>query len=581
MKQIKEPKFKADKITLKEYLQIYSGVKIPWLFLVGIIAVQLVSMEMAVYTTQFTGDMVDASGAVPVKELVYYAVVSILYSILAVSSGLLSSFADQRINLGVRGKLWRKVIYIKQTYYDKDGGERLVSRITHDCANASTLFTSLISVFTMLQMFYIYMEQMFMISPFIARWVLLIIPIGLVLTWAMSKLRAYAIQRVQATLSSATNYLIERTRDLLLIKACGAEENEAARGELEFQRQYHAQIYTGLVTQLDNAVRTIMDMLSTMIPFVLGSIYVSQGVITSGEVIMMYSFSQMASVCLVNAGVFIISVAEAAGGLSQVNRAFHLPEEDYTSGRSMDCNDGDVTLTNVTFGYQEDSPVLKNISCSIPAGKVTALIGANGSGKSTIFKLLDRLYDLQGGTIYFDGVDAKEFKLQEWRRSFGMVAQGSPLMAGTIRENLTYGCRRQVTEEELIRAAKDAQAYDFIAALPDGFDSEVAIGGSNFSGGQRQCLAIARAMLNSPDYLLLDEATSNLDSTSERIVTEALSRLMEKRTTVVIAHSLAAIRNADHVIVLRDGQVESTGSPQEIMKITDNYLSWVMERKKK
>lgn len=167
-----------------------------------------------------------------------------------------------------------------------------------------------------------------------------------------------------------------------------------------------------------------------------------------------------------------------------------------------------------------------------------------------------------------------------WRGAFALVSQDRPLLSGTIRDNMTYGCTRQVSQEELEEAARQTGIWELVRSLPDGFDTRVEAGGGNFSGGQRQCIAIARAIMRNPDYLLLDEATSNLDAHSERAVMEALEELMRGRTTVIIAHSLATIRRADHVIVLREGQVEASGSPRQILEASGNYLSKVMNRKR-
>ena len=245
----------------------------------------------------------------------------------------------------------------------------------------------------------------------------------------------------------------------------------------------------------------------------------------------------------------------------------------------MDDPDQDITFCDVNFSYQEDKQILKQLNCVIPKNKVTAIVGANGSGKSTMFKLLDRLYTPGEGTLMFGNVPAEEYDLHAWRKTFCLVAQGSPLMEGTVRENICYGCQRPISQEELIKVAKQARVYDFVSALPEGFDTRVAPGGTNFSGGQRQCIAIARAIMNNPDYLLLDEATSNLDAHSERMVLEALDELMRGRTTVVISHSLASIRNADHVIILKDGKVEASGAPAQVLQATDNYLQKVMQRR--
>ena len=244
----------------------------------------------------------------------------------------------------------------------------------------------------------------------------------------------------------------------------------------------------------------------------------------------------------------------------------------------MDDPDQDIVIEEVEFSYGE-KPILKKISCVIPKNKVTAVVGSNGSGKSTLFKLLDRLYDPAEGSMKFGDTDVKDYDLHAWRKAFCLVAQGSPLMEGTLRENICYGCERPISNDELIKVAKQSHAYDFIEKLPEGFDTRVAPGGANFSGGQRQLIAIARAMMNNPDYLLLDEATSNLDAKNERLVMDALEELMAGRTTVIIAHSLSTIRKADHVVVIRNGQVESTGAPSQVLNKAGNYLSKVMSRK--
>ena len=204
-------------------------------------------------------------------------------------------------------------------------------------------------------------------------------------------------------------------------------------------------------------------------------------------------------------------------------------------------------------------------------GKVTAVIGGNGAGKSTLFKMLMRLYEPSSGEIRFAGDNIGGYELADWRRHFAVVSQGSPLIGGTVRENITYGLEREVSEEEIIAAAKSANCYDCIMAKPGGFDEEVGLDGSSFSGGQGQCISIARAMLRNADYLLLDEATSNLDVMSEALVTEAMGKLMRGKTTVMIAHNYAATRSADYVVVMKDGEVEAAGTPEELLRSNEYY----------
>ena len=242
-----------------------------------------------------------------------------------------------------------------------------------------------------------------------------------------------------------------------------------------------------------------------------------------------------------------------------------------TDGKDVQDVCADIVFDNVSFGYNEECDALNGLNIKIPKGKVTAVIGGNGAGKSTLFKLIARLYEPKSGKIYLGNENISEYNMTQWRDRFAYVFQDSPLIGGTVRENITYGLNREVTDEELINVAKKANCYECIMDKPDGFNEDVGMDGSNFSGGQGQCISIARAMLRDADYLLLDEATSNLDVVSEALVTEALDNLMENKTTIMIAHNYAATKNADYIIVMKDGMAEAAGTPEELLETNKFY----------
>ena len=244
--------------------------------------------------------------------------------------------------------------------------------------------------------------------------------------------------------------------------------------------------------------------------------------------------------------------------------------EDKGGDAEMPGQPADLCFENVTFRYDQDI-VLKNVSFTIPAGKTTALVGPSGAGKSTIFGLLERFYDPESGRVSLGGVDAREFKKSAWRQAIGYVPQSSPMFSGTIRSNMTYGLGRTFSDEELIRAARDANIYDFIASCEDGFDTNVGERGSKLSGGQRQRIAIARALLKDPKILLLDEATSSLDPQARDEVERALERLKAGRITVIVAHEIKSIESADQIVVLSDGAVSGAGSDGELMGSNQLY----------
>ena len=247
--------------------------------------------------------------------------------------------------------------------------------------------------------------------------------------------------------------------------------------------------------------------------------------------------------------------------------------EDAEDARELTNVKGDVNYDHVTFRYNDDDPVLSDVSFSIPAGRSIALVGPSGGGKTTICSLLPRFYELTGGKITIDGEDIKEFTLQSLRKNIGIVQQDVYLFCGTVRENIAYG-KPDASDEEIIEAAKNANIHDFIMSLPDGYDTFVGERGTRLSGGQKQRISIARVFLKNPPILILDEATSALDNESERHIQKSLEELSKNRTTITIAHRLSTIRGADEIIVITENGISERGSHDELMKIDGIYAKY-------
>ena len=236
------------------------------------------------------------------------------------------------------------------------------------------------------------------------------------------------------------------------------------------------------------------------------------------------------------------------------------PENPVRLGRSQ----GQVSFEKVCFHYQPSRPILKDFSLDLKPGLKVALVGPSGSGKSTIASLLMRFYDVTQGSIRLDGIDIRDISLKELHENIGIVLQESFLFSGTIEENIRYGSKN-TSFEEIVEATKMANAYEFIRELPDGFRSQVGENGVSLSGGQKQRIAIARTVLHNPSVLILDEATSALDTISEAVVQQALDKLMIGRTTFIIAHRLSTVRNADLIVVMKDGEIVQTGQHEQLL----------------
>lgn len=247
--------------------------------------------------------------------------------------------------------------------------------------------------------------------------------------------------------------------------------------------------------------------------------------------------------------------------------------EDAEDARELTNVKGNVNYDHVTFRYNDDEPVLSDVSFSIPAGRSIALVGPSGGGKTTICSLLPRFYELTGGKITIDGKDIKDFTLQSLRKNIGIVQQDVYLFCGTVRENIAYG-KPDASDEEIIEAAKNANIHDFIMSLPDGYDTFLGERGTRLSGGQKQRISIARVFLKNPPILILDEATSALDNESERHIQKSLEELSKNRTTITIAHRLSTIRGADEIIVITENGISERGSHDELMKIDGIYAKY-------
>ena len=553
------------------YFAILKGVKLPWITILLSFAFSIVMMRAELQVATLTADIIDTSqNAINANRLVSYVSVAVLSAVCTILSNYFTRRMEEQISMRVRCKLWGKIMHLPTRYYDEDNGDELVSRVTSDAEAPSSLFTMAVScvvcVVTTVQAFI----QLFGYHKTLATYSLLIIPLTLGFSVLISVLQFKLGVYSTAKMAGSTGYLAERVRNFRLIKSAVAEKRESLNGNKTFKDMYKADFLSWLLVAGYQIASSIFSIIFIVIVFVIGGQLVSKGEVTIGDLTGFYMVTGIVTLQLMQFFMNAGSVFGTFGTMQKITRVAGLLDEK-EDGRDVPSVCSDIVFDDVTFAYNEARDVLKHISMRIPMGKVTAIIGGNGAGKSTVFKLLTRLYEPKEGTIQFNGETIEDYKLSDWRDEFAYVFQKDPLIGGTVRENLTYGLDREVSEEELIEVAKKANCYDCIMEKPGGFNEDVGLGGSNFSGGQGQCISIARAMLRNADYLLLDEATSNLDVLSEAMVTEALDHLMENKTTIMIAHNYAATKNADYVIVMRDGTVEAAGSPEELLKTNEYY----------
>ena len=564
------------KKTISRYFNIFRGIRLPWLLILGCFVFSALTMKAELQSATLTADIVDASqSAIDGKVLLTYILTIALSALCNIFNNYFTYKMEETINMRVRVKLWTKIMHLPTCYYDEDNGDQLVSRVTSDAEAPSTLFSMAVSfvvcVVTTVQAF----VQLFSYHRTLAMIALLIIPVTLVFCIVYGKFMFRIGVYGTVTTAGSMAYLAERVRNFRLIKSALTEKLEAEKGDNTFKQMYKADFLSWIMVAGYQLISGLFSIAFIVITFVIGGRFLASGAVTVGDLTGFYMISGIVTLQLMQFFMNVGSVSGTFGTMQKISRIMSAGEEP-EEGAEVPAGQADLEFHDVTFGYTPDQQILKGLNLRIPAGKVTAVIGENGAGKSTLFKLMTRLYEPSSGEITMNGTNISTFRLSKWRDQFAVVLQNTPLIGGSVGENITYGLDREVSEEELTDAAKAANCYDAITAKPNGFDEDVGMNGSNFSGGQGQCISIARAMLRGGSYLLLDEATSNLDMISEAQVTQALERLMEGKTTVMIAHNYAATRSADYIVVMKDGAVEAAGTPEELLRTNEYYQKFCM-----
>jgi ATP-binding cassette subfamily B protein AbcA/BmrA len=368
--------------------------------------------------------------------------------------------------------------------------------------------------------------------------------------------------------------------EIRLVKASNAEEAEYGRGKAGIMALFKLGLREAKVQSLVGPLITLVLMAALVAVIGYGGMQVSSGELTAGALVafILYLFQIIMPMGQITS--FFTQLQKSVGATERMIHILAEKEEDIQTGKAIENADQPIKLEQVSFGYKTDQTILKDITATIEAGKVTAIVGPSGGGKTTLFKLLERFYNPTAGSILLGNEPIDTYSLESWREHIGYVSQESPLMSGTIRDNICYGLKREVTDEELRKAADMAYALQFIEDLPKKFETEVGERGIMLSGGQRQRIAIARALLRNPSILMLDEATSSLDSQSEKWVQQALEVLMEGRTTIVIAHRLSTVVDADQLLFVEQGEITGRGTHHELMASHSLYRDFAEQQLK-
>ena len=402
----------------------------------------------------------------------------------------------------------------------------------------------------------------------------LIVPFVLASGFVMGKMAFGIRDLVNRKSAEMARDVSEKVANEMLIKAASSEEKEVKNGLARMKDLYKTSIKASWIGNLASPVNTIVGMLRIVVIVLVGRSFYQNGSISLAQWIAYLAFAgQVANTLQAYSG-YWSSFKASQGSTRRVTYIMDEINETLGSDKKADAIDGDFQFNDVSFAYGEKT-VLDHISVTIPHGKVTAFVGMSGGGKTTMLNLMERFYTPREGTITVGGEDINSFNMKSYREQIAYITQESTLLSGTIRENILYGVNRKVQEEELDQVCRAAAAYDFIHEFPEGYDTQVGESGGKLSGGQKQRIAIARAMITNPKILLMDEATASLDYQSNKLVWEAAERLMQGRTTILIAHDMNAVTTADNIVVMNAGAIEATGTHETLMRMSPTYRDYV------
>ena len=485
----------------------------------------------------------------------------------------LLTFIGERIVYDLRTSLYAHLQALSLDFYASQRVGDLVSRLSSDVTQMRTMLTtnitSLLSQVLMLIGSIVILLRM---NTQFSLFILALVPVLLVVAFVFGNRIRKGSTQIQDQLAASTVVAEEGLQGVRVVKSFGREQYETQRYGTAMEQTFQASLRMALYNSLFMAVMTFLGFGSLVAIVWYGGNEVIAGRLTVPMITGFLIYGITIATSLGGLGGLYGQLNAAVGGVQRVFEILDTKSsvQDKRNAIDLPAVNGEITIENVSFSYEAAAPVLHEVSLKIRAGEILALVGPSGAGKSTLFNLIPRFYDPTSGAIRIDGFDLRDVTQQSVREQIGLVPQETILFGGTIRENILYG-RLDASEEEMIAAARAANAHDFIMSFPNQYDSVVGERGMNLSGGQRQRIAIARAILKDARILLLDEATSSLDNESEGLVQEALDRLMQNRTTVIIAHRLSTIKVAHRIAVLESGRIVEHGTHDELMKLNGLY----------
>lgn len=510
-----------------------------------------------------------------IKPVSLLGIIAVSIFALSYLQEYISAILGEEVAQSLRVKLSRKFTKLPMNFFDTNQVGDILSKLTTDIEKVAEVIGSSFTrfVYSFLIMILVII-MLFTINVKLTLLVLAILLVSIVVTYYVSKLTQKIFSQDVKSLSELSSLTEEALTGNLVVQAFNKQEDIIISIDESIEKQYvAAKTLEFTIFSIYPSIRFITQ-IAFVTSAVMSAILVINGHLTLGLAQAFLQYITQISEPVTTSAYIINSLQNALVSVERVYDILELPEEKELTEDThlLDNTKGQIVFENVSFGYSKDKLLMKNVNFTAKAQQMVAIVGPTGAGKTTLINLLMRFYDVNGGRILFDGVDISKVTRKELRANFGMVLQDTWLFKGTIAENIAYG-KPDATREEIIEAAKLAKCDSFIRKLPQGYDTIITSENGMVSQGEQQLLTIARTILPNPKVMILDEATSSIDTKTEKDIQAVISQLMKGRTSFVIAHRLSTIRNADLILVMKDGDIVEQGNHDELMTINGIYAN--------
>jgi ATP-binding cassette subfamily B multidrug efflux pump len=550
-----------------------------WPRILMVLLLAVVSVTFAVVGPKILGDAVNVifegtivpGATIDMGELVGILMtlvgVYVLSSLFGWIQGYIMAGVTQRSVLRLRESVDRKLGRLPLRYFDANPRGDVLSRVTNDIDNiGQSLQQSLTQLITALLTIVGVLVIMITIDPLLALISVLSVPVSLFVTVFVIRRSQKLFVAQWASTGTLNGHVEEMHTGHAIVKAFGRQREAIALFDEENERLYQASYRAQFMSGIIQPAMMFISNLNYVAIAVIGGLRVTSGQMSLGDVIAFIQYSRQFTFPIIQTASIVNLLQSAIASAERVFELLDEPEEvsDPVTPHVVRLARGAVTFEDASFRYEPDKPLIDDLSLDVEAGRMIAIVGPTGAGKTTLVNLLMRFYELDGGRITVDGVDTRDLTRDDLRRQFGMVLQDTWLFHGTIRENIAYG-RLDATDDVLRAAAEAAHVDHFVRTLPEGYETVIDDDATNLSAGEKQLLTISRAFLADPPILILDEATSSVDTRTEVLIQRAMARLMKGRTTFVIAHRLSTIRDAHTILVMNRGAIVEQGSHEELL----------------